>query len=97
MEVWRLVGNPSDELCNRFARTDSMSIVANAGQFGVGESDMDGLVADRVDRHRSPPLLRFWHRVMPLNLAAQRTFTQPTRERLVAQLFFSAAFLFIVS
>ncbi|MBX7527319.1 hypothetical protein [Qipengyuania vesicularis] len=66
MKIWRLARNPAQELCYRLIGDKGLSILTDAGQFGISEIGMDRLVADRMDGDSEAPLLRFRYRVMML-------------------------------
>ncbi|GAB5351229.1 hypothetical protein TMRH483_02173 [Qipengyuania sp. 483] len=72
LEIGGLVGNPAQEPGHVFRGGKTIPIVTKPRQFGIGEIGVDRLVADRMDRHRCPALLRFWDRMVPLDAAAQR-------------------------
>lgn len=100
METGRFVRDPAKEPGDDLIAGKGSAITLQPGQFGIGESLVDRLVADWMHRDGFASLLRFGNGVVPLNAVAKRTFTQqPTGDQLLAQPFFPsvAFFFFIVS
>ena len=77
VEIGRFIGDPCKEFGHRAMGADTLGIIANAGQFGIGEIGVDRLVTNRVNRHRCAPLFRFGHGMMPLDQRLKRAPTQP--------------------
>ena len=75
VKIGRFIGNPCKEFGHRAMGADMVGIIANAGQFGIGEIGVDRLVTNRVNRHGCAPLFRFGHGVMPLDQRLERTPT----------------------
>ena len=67
VEIGLFAPHPMHEFGNRRVLPDRVGIIANARKFGIGEVGVDRLVTDRVDGHSFAALLRFWHRMVPLD------------------------------
>ena len=80
MAEWGAIAHP-EQFRTRIASLLGVDIVADPGQLRIGEVGVDRAVANRVDRHGAPPLLRLGHRMMPLQPGRDGPPAQPAGER----------------
>ncbi len=76
VEVGVLPLHPGDELRDLRMRAEGVRGRIAAGEFGVAEGRVDDAVAYRVDRHRLPAAAALRHRMVPLDLGAERAAAQ---------------------
>ena len=96
MEIGGLRGDPAQEACHFVVFEQSLAVIPEPRQFGIGKNLVDRLVTDRMDGDGLAPLLRFGDRMVLLHAAAEGTAAQPAKSRRFCQPFFSAAFFFFI-
>lgn len=85
MEIGRLILHPADKTCQFLIFKQARAIFTISGQFGIGEILMDRAVANRVEGHCPPALLRFGDQVMPLDARFKSAPAQPAFLRQITQ------------
>ena len=75
VKVGRLAFDPPDKFDQRFIGKQCFPIHSYPRELGIGEIGVDRIVADRMNRDRFTPLLRFGHRMVPLDANSHFPFT----------------------
>lgn len=73
VKVRRLPDYPAKEGSDIGILDQALARAIHPGQFGIVPMGMDNPVADWMDGHRLPPLLRPGHGVVPLHPAPERS------------------------
>jgi len=76
MKIRRLVRDPAEKPAYIFTRSQCIEISEGRGEFVIAHRRMDGLMADRMNRHDMRPAAAFRHEMMPFDLSSQRPRAQ---------------------